>query len=161
MTMTRSLTDRIPTDTLDGDECWRAAQPMTVRGPKTMASWAADHDLDAVLADRARVHPEATGTATIAEAIPRSFIAAVSERRLALFDTKLGGRVGELLFSWPLESTSLDIVDEGERVRSRLFLFGVGDGALVAGSAGVNGKALAEADAFVEAFRSGAARMAG
>ena len=159
--MTRSLTDRIATGALDGDERWLAAQPMTVRGPKTMASWATELDLGEVLADRGRVHPGATGTATIAEAMPRSFVAAVTERRLALFETKFGGRPGDLLFSWPLESTSLDIVDEGDRVRSRLFLFGVADGALVAGAAGVNGKALAEADAFVEAFRAGAARMAG
>lgn len=159
--MARPLTDRIPTDDLAGDEHWLAAQAMTVRGPKAMVTWAAERDLDETLADRRRVHPGATGTATIPDAVPRSFVAAVSERRLAVFEVKLGGRPGDLLFSWPLESTSLDVVDEGERVRSRLFVFGVGDGALVAGSAGVNGKALADADAFVEAFRSGAARMAG
>ncbi|MFN3215655.1 MAG: hypothetical protein ACE367_04100 [Acidimicrobiales bacterium] len=159
--MARSLIDRIPTDDLEAGEHWLAAQAMTVRGPKTMLAWAAEHDLDDLLADRKRVHPGATGTATIPEAMPRSFVAAVTERRLALFETKFGGRPGDLLFSWPLESTSLDIVDEGDRVRSRLFLFGVADGALVAGAAGVNGKALAAADAFVEAFRSGAARMAG
>lgn len=159
--MARSLTDRIATDDLDVGEHWLAAQAMTVRGPKTMVAWAAEHDLDELLVDRGRVHPGATGTATIPEAMPRSFVAAVTERRLVLFGTKLGGRPGDLLVSWPLASTSLDIVDEGDRVRSRLFLFGVEDGALVAGAAGVNGKALAEADAFVEAFRSGAARMAG
>jgi len=159
--MARALTDRMPADALEGDEHWLAAQPMTVRGPRAMGAWAREHDLDEVLADRSRVYPGVAGTATIPEAMPRSFVAAVTERRLALFDTKLGSRPGDLLFSWPLASTSLDIVDEGERVRSRLFLFGVADGALIAGAAGVNGKALAEADAFTAAFRSGAARMAG
>jgi hypothetical protein len=159
--MARSLIDRLPPEALEGEERWLAAQAMTVRGPKTMTTWAADRDLAEVLVDRGRVHPGATGTATIGEPVPRSFVAAVTERRLALFATKFGGRPGDPLFSWPLASTSLDIVDEGDRVRSRLFLFGVDGGALVAGSAGTNGKALADADAFVDAFRSGAARMAG
>lgn len=159
--MARPLIDRIPTDDLEAGEHWLAAQAMTVRGPKTMLAWAAEHDLDDLLADRERVHPGATGTATIPAAMPRSFVAALTERRLVLFATKFGGRPGDLLFSWPLESTSLDVVDEGDRARLRLFLFGVEDGALVAGAAGVNGKALAAADGFVEAFRSGAARVAG
>jgi hypothetical protein len=159
--MARSLIDRLPPDALEGDEHWLAAQAMTVRGPKTMTTWAADRDLTELLVDRGRVHPGASGTATIGKPMPRSFVAALTEHRAALFAAKLGGRPGDLLFSWPLASTSLDIVDEGDRVRSRLFLFGVEDGALVAGSAGTNGKALADADAFVDAFRSGAARMAG
>ncbi len=157
--MARNLTDRLPADALDADEHWLAAQAMTVRGPKTMAVWADEHDLAELLTDRARVHPGADGTATIGDMVPRSFAAAVTERRLVLFAVRFGGRPGEELFSWPLASTSLDVVDEGDRVRSRLFVFGVDDGALIAGAAGINGKAEADADAFVEAFRFGAARL--
>lgn len=159
--MSRSLSDRLPGDLLEEGELWLAAHAMTVRGPKTMTAWAAGRDLGEVLPDRRRVHPEASGTATVGEAVPRSFIAAVTERRLALFATAFGRRIGVLLFAWPLASTSLDIIDEGDRVRSRLFVFGVDDGALVAGAAGINGKALEAADVFVAAFRRGAACMPG
>lgn len=157
--MARQLTDRLPTDTLAEDEHWLAAQAMTVRGPKAMAAWAEERDLAETLRDRARVHPGAEGTATIGDMVPRRFVAAVTERRLVVFAVRLGGRPGDELFSWSLASTSLDVVDEGDRVRARLFVFGVDDGALVAGAAGINGNAHAQADAFVEAFRSGAARL--
>ena len=84
--------------------------------------------------------------------VPTAFVAAVTDRRVLLFSRSISGNAKELVEELDLAATTLDIVDSGDRARSRVFVFGTPSGQVFAGECGINGKALQAADAFVSAW---------
>jgi hypothetical protein len=86
------------------------------------------------------------------EAIPNAFVAAVTRDRVLVFTRSVTGKPKELVDEYELASTTLDFIDTGDRVRSRVFIFGMPSGKVFAGQCPINGKALDDADRFVAAW---------
>lgn len=141
-------------DALEEGERFLAGQPMTVKGRNALAAWADGIALDEVLPNYVAQHGQTENLDVADETVPTAFLAALTDRRVLLFSRSLTGSPKELVESHDLVATTLDVVDTGDRARSRVFVFGSPSGQVFAGECGINGKALQAADAFVEAWMS-------
>jgi hypothetical protein len=154
----RDLMDRLDPALLGDDERWLAAHAMTVKGTRWLRDWCTTIDPAVVLQDHARHHGAGSDLQVADLGLPTGLVVAVTGQRVVVFGRSLTGRPRSIVAEWPIDQVSLDVVDSGDRVRSRLFVLGLDDGSLVAGAAGVNGAALERADTFVQAFRAVTAR---
>lgn len=143
---------RKTTDVLRPGELYLAAQPMTVRGPQSLARWAADADLAAALPNHTARHGELTELAIADQDLPNAFLVALTPLRVLVFQRSFSGRPKELVGEHERADVTLDWFDHGDRARARTFVFGLASGEVFVGDFGINGKALDSADRFVEAF---------
>jgi hypothetical protein len=143
---------------LDPDETYLGAQPMTVRGRHGLSSLLEGRDLDEVLSNHVARHGSISELRTSDEWVPNAFLAAVTNCRLLIFRRALGGRPKELIAEHHLDSLTLDVIDHGSRARARTYVFSLGSGEVFAGDSGVNGPALEAADRFVEVFTEASRR---
>lgn len=140
--------------TLEDGEEFLGAQAMTIKGPVALAAWGAEVDLVESLPNYVGQHGEVAELRVADDTIPNAFLAAVTDRRVLLFSRSITGSPKELVEAHELAATTLDVVDSGDRVRSRVFVFGTPSGRVFAGECGINGAALAAADQFVDAWLS-------
>lgn len=160
--MTSKTTERVAaaaTDELAPGEQVHAAFAVTVRRGGHLERWAGEVDRAATLPEYTARHGDADPLRSADRDFPSGIIVAVTDRRLLVLGRRSFGRPGELLSAVELLSTTLDVIERGERARSWLLLFSLPDGTVLAGEAGVNGAAAAEAAAFVEAYRSASAAI--
>ncbi len=139
-------------EVLFSGERYFGAQPMTMKGRNSVASWAAGADVPAVLPNYVAQHGAVETLQVADDAVPTAFLAAVTEKRVLLFSRSLTGKPKELVEEYDLASITLDVIDTGDKVRSRLFVFGRPSGKVFVGECGINGKALGSADMFVDAW---------
>ncbi|MGI9623621.1 MAG: hypothetical protein ACR2PK_12360 [Acidimicrobiales bacterium] len=139
-------------DVLADGEVYLGAQPMTIKSRNAFATWAEGRDLAEELPNYASQHGGTEDIQVADSTLPNAFLAAVTEDRILLFSRSITGKPRELVGEHSLVATTLDVVDFGDRVRSRLFVFGTASGQVFAGESPINGKALSSADRFVEAW---------
>ncbi len=139
-------------EVLHSGERYFGAQPMTVKGRNSVESWAADADVMAMLPNYVAQHGTTEVLDVADDAVPSAFLAAVTEKRVLLFSRSITGKPKELVEEYDLASITLDVVDTGDKVRSRLFVFGRPSGKVFVGQCPINGKALSSANLFVDAW---------
>lgn len=139
-------------DVLEEGERFLGGQPLTIKGRNAFSAWVDGVAVDEVLPNYVAQHGGTDALKVADDTIPSAFLAAVTDRRVLLFSRSLTGSPKELVESHDLVATTLDVVDTGDRARSRIFVFGGPSGQVFAGECGINGKALRAADAFVEAW---------
>ena len=141
-------------EVLGDDERVVGAQALTIKGSRALATWAegVEGDLAALLPVYRSHHGDVDELVVADDSIPNAFLAAVTEQRVLVFSRSLTGKPKELVEEYSLAETTLDFVDSGDRVKSRVFLFGTPTGKVFAGECPINGKALVGADEFVAAW---------
>lgn len=137
---------------LEPGEHYVAAQPMTVKGPVALSNLLEGIDADAALGNYVTAHGSVDELEVVDAQVPNAFLVAVTNRRVMVFGRAMSGRPKDLVADQPLAEVTLDVIDHGDRVRARTFVFGRGDGTIFAGEAGINGSAAETADRFVAAF---------
>ncbi len=155
--MAKSVVERMnrrASDALEPGERYIGAQPMTVKGAAAVASWSSDVDLKASLPNYLAQHGDVEGFGVADDSVPNAFLAAVTDKRVLVFTRSVNGRPRELVETHELAAMTLDTIDAGTKVRSRLFVFGSPSGKVFVGECGINGRALDSADAFVQAWSS-------
>ncbi len=153
--MTRDPVERMHTcaaDVLNDDERYLGAQALTIKGRAALGAWAEDVDLESILPNYLAQHGKVEELVVADDAIPNAFLAAVTRERVLLFSRSITGKPKELVEAHDLAATTLDVVDTGDKARSRLFIFGMPSGQVFAGECPINGKALERADRFVRAW---------
>lgn len=145
------MTDRVG-EVLEEGERFFGAQPLTIKGRNALKAWAAEGDIMSALPNYVRQHGDIDGIDVADASIPNAFLAAVTDRRVLVFSRSLTGKAKELIDTHELAATTLDVVDTGDKARSRMFIFGTLSGKVFAGECGINGKALETADAFVQGW---------
>ncbi len=153
--MAKSVVERMNRragDALEPGERYIGAQPMTVKGASAVESWSNELDLEASLPNYVAQHGNVEGFGVVDAVVPSAFLAAVTDKRVLVFTRSVNGRPRELVETHDLATMTLDTVDEGTKVRSRVFVFGSPSGKVFVGECGINGKALGSADAFVQAW---------
>lgn len=141
-------------EVLADDEQVVGAQALTVKGSRALATWAerVDADLASLLPTYLAHHGDVDELVVADDTIPNAFLAAVTGERVLVFSRSLMGKPKELVEEFSLAETTLDYVDSGDRVKSRVFLFGTPAGKVFAGECPINGKALGAADEFIAAW---------
>jgi hypothetical protein len=139
-------------DVLERDETYLGAHPMTIKSQDAFAAWANEVDLAEALPNYMAHHGSVHDLEIADSVLPNAFLAAVTPQRVLLFSRSMAGKPRELVADHALVATTLDIVDLGDRARSRLFVFGTASGEVFAGESPINGRALEAADRFVEAW---------
>lgn len=139
-------------DLLVDDEEYLGAQAMTIKSRRALTAWAAAGDVAELLPNYLAQHGAVEELVVADEAIPTAFTAAVTGERVMVFSRSVTGKPKELVEEYDLAATTLDVVDLGERAKSRLFIFGMPSGKVFAGECPINGKALESADQFVAAW---------
>jgi hypothetical protein len=137
--------------TLAGGERYVAALRLTVKGPVALTALFAGLDVATRLPNHVAAHGPIE-TLEVADAeLPNSFIAALTDSRLLVFGRSITGKPKDLIAEHPLSELTIDVVDHGERVLARTFVFTQADGKVFAGECGINGKARDVADRFAAA----------
>ena len=139
-------------DVLDNGERYFGAQPMTIKGRSSLAAWAEQADVEGSLPNYVAAHGVVDELSVADDTIPNAFLAAVTEQRVLVFSRSLTGKPKELVETYELGGCTLDVIDQGDRARSRIFVFGTPSGEVFAGECAINGKAQTAADAFVDAW---------
>jgi len=139
-------------DVLENGERFLGAQPLTIKGRNALKVWASEADVMSALPNYVRQHGDIDGIDVADAAIPNAFLAAVTDKRVFVFSRSITGKPKELIETHELAATTLDVVDTGDKARSRLFVFGTLSGKVFVGECGINGKALESADAFVQGW---------
>ncbi len=139
-------------DELNPGERYLGAHAMTIKARKAFGLWADGVDLGAVLSAYAAEHGNVGELDVADDEVPNAFLAAVTTERLLVFSRSMTGKPRELVDQHDLPGCTLDVADSGDRVRSRIFVFGLPSGRVFAGESPINGKALDAADRFVEAW---------
>lgn len=147
------MNDKLGDVLADGEKVV-GAQPLTVKGSRALAAWAEgiDGDLASLLPTYRSHHGDAEELTVADDTIPNAFVAAVTEERVLVFSRSLTGKPKELAEEYAVGEVTLDYVDTGDRVKSRVFVFGTPTGKVFAGECPINGKALTAADDFVAAW---------
>lgn len=138
--------------TLEEGESVVAAQALTNRGPRAVTTWMAQTDVVASLPgihDRIGVE---SGLVLSERRFPTGFLMIMTEHRVLAFSRSVSGKPKELLDVWSNEDLVLDVIDQGSRIKSRLFFFLLPDSSVAVGEAPINGSALDESDRFVACF---------
>jgi hypothetical protein len=139
-------------DVLGDQEDFIGAQAMTIKGSRALTAWAAEAEMAEVLPNYLSQHGDVDELVVADEVIPNAFLTAVTDERVLVFSRSVGGKPKELVESYELAATTMDFVDTGDRVRSRIFVFGMPSGQVFAGECPINGKALVDADNFVASW---------
>ena len=139
-------------DELNPDERYLGAHAMTIKARRAFGLWADGVELDEVLPSYVAEHGPTLELDIADDDLPNAFLAAVTTERLLLFSRTVTGKPRELVDQHDLHGCTLDAVDTGARVKSRIFVFGLPSGRVFAGESPINGKALEAADRFVAAW---------
>ncbi len=145
------MTDKMG-DVLGAEEDFLGAQSLTIKSSRALSAWAADADMAELLPNYLAQHGDVEELVVSDEAIPNAFLTAVTGERVLVFSRSVTGKPKELVESYDLAATTMDFVDTGDRVRSRIFVFGMPSGQVFAGECPINGKALSDADGFVASW---------
>lgn len=139
-------------DVLEDGENVMAAQALTTRGHRAIAEFVADTDLVEALPAMQETVGVETGLIFSERRYPTGMLAIVTEERVLLFVRSVSGKPKELLEAWCRDEVCLDAIDQGNRIKSRLFFVGLPDATCVVGEAPINGNALVESDRFVQSL---------
>lgn len=141
-------------DQLNPGERYLGAHAMTIKARRAFGLWTDGLDLHEALPAYVAEHGTVGELDVADDDVPNAFLAAVTTERLLLFSRSMTGKPRELVDQHDLPGCTLDVVDSGARVRSRVFVFGLPSGRVFAGESPINGKAIDDADRFVAAWRS-------
>lgn len=140
------------TDVLETGENVLAAQALTTRGARAVTEWMADHNPASELPTLEQTMGVAGGLVLSERRLPTGFLVVVTEERVLMFGRSVSGKPKDLIEVWARDEVVLDVIDQGNRVRSRLFFLGLPDSTCLVGEAPINGSALESADDFVATF---------